>query len=952
MTGEVLITGPQSGTAGTGGNTLANLLDGNSRTLWQTTATNPWAAQDAGVPVTLTRVRIDALGGYGDAALGSVIYASNTAFPGGGPTGGTSGVSFVQGTSKDQSSSASSISQAFGSNNVAGNCIVVGVFTSNPSSYITVPSVPTDTRGNTYVLVRGPIQVSSTTSPFNSTCAYVYVAMNIAAGANTVSATFAASAPYSEIGITEYSGVGTASVVDTSGSGTTQGAGGTVSASLTTTYATDVFVAYGNTTGGTVTQASGFTGRIAFPSFNSWISDNLSVSTPSTYAPTWTVSGTSAGDTQFVIVVALKAPSASGGSTNLLNLSNRLVTGTLLNEFLVSPGQAFRYYALQCFANNGRIANLDFIGQWASGISAQPVSPTISPAGGCFEYSVLVTLSTITSGVQIYYTVDGSTPTNTSTLYSGAFSVTTTATLKVVAYDAATSAYSRVSSDRFHIGSGQIISSDVPLADYGRGYRIWALDPYIFKDPISGWWYMYGISSDTVGVYYTGYIGINVYRSADLKNWQFRGNCTALASGQELGSQTYYQRPVVVYNAANNNYVLWHLGWQSASSSLNSNVSSSPEGPFTFVNNYPTPNGLAHPGDFCLFKDVDNSVYLVVGDSSATLQICKLSADYKAITGTYQNYTMSTVFGRAVEAPHMFLRNGVYYLVYSGVTGWQANLNGYATSSSPMGTWATQPSPFQPVSGGVAGTYTDNTISFNTQNLGTLLIPGRDDGSGFGAFVYLGDAWNTGIPSPTVISSTASMDAYTLVRLPVVFSGSAMSISWNPAWSFDQAFTTVSGAPAAPSGLSVVRGTASWVNNEPKPVRLYLDMAPTSQFINVSSTVVPDGATSISNVPTANFYRVRAVNGSGSSASASVAGGSGALGSSASASVAGGSGALDGLNPPFMPITFPPGPPTASVGVYEDGPGLFVNPSNSTSPVRYNGQTQTATINIRIPRPV
>ena len=936
MTGEVLITGSQSGTAGTGGNNLSNLLDKNSRTWWQTVASNPWAAQDAGVPINLTRVRLDALGAWEDAALGSAIYASNTPFPAGGPLGGASGVSFVQGTFKDQSTVASSISQAFGSNNVAGNCILVGIWTSNPSTYITVPSPPTDTRGNTYVLVRGPVQVISTGSPFTTETAYVYVAMNIAAGANTVSATFSASAPYSEIAIAEYSGVGTASVVDTSGSGTSQG-GPTVSASVTTTYAADVLVSYGFSSGGTVTQPSGFTNRITF-TFNSWFSDNLAVATPSTYLKTWTSAGTGPADNLFAILVALKAPSVTVTGTNILNLSNRLIPGTLLNEFPVSPGVAYRYYALQCATNNGRIANLDFIGQWASGISAQPVSPTISPPGGAFEYSILVTASTITSGVQLYYTLDGSTPTTASTLYSGAFPVTATSTLKVVAYDAATASYSRVSSARFHVGSGQaIISAEIELPDSNRGYRVWASDPWIFKDPVSGWWYMYGTNLDTPGVYSTGYLDMNVYRSADLKNWQYRGNFIPVSAGQLLGSQTFIQRPAVVYNAANNNYVMWCLGWTPGPTTLNVNVSSSPEGPYTYVVGYSSVNGVSQLGDGTLFKDVDNSAYVIIGNSNTTLTITKLSADYKSITATYQNYSMSSVFGGPIEAPHMFLRNGVYYLLYSGVTGWQANLNGYATSSSPMGTWTVQSSPFQPFAGGVAGTYTDNTISFNTQNLGAISIPGRDDGSGFGAFFYMGDAWNTGLPPATQTSPTASMDTYTLVMLPVSFSGSAMRISWNPNWSFEQVFATVSGAPSAPSGLKVSAGNATWTNNETTPVRIYLDMAPTSQFLNVSSMVVPDGATSVSNVPAANFYRVRSVNASGSSTSAYVAVGS---------------GPLDGLNPPFMPITFPPGPPTATVGVYEDGPGLFVNPSNSTSPVRYNGQTQTSTINIRIPRPV
>jgi hypothetical protein len=53
----------------------------------------------------------------------------------------------------------------------------------------------------------------------------------------------------------------------------------------------------------------------------------------------------------------------------------------------------------------------------------------------------------------------------------------------------------------------------------------------------------------------------------------------------------------------------------------------------------------------------------------------------------------------------------------------------------------------------------------------------------------------------------------------------------------------------------------------------------------------------------------------------------------------------DTNQPPFMPPKFPAGPPTPIVGVWEDGPGAFTNPSNSPTAVRYTGQNQTFYIN-------
>ncbi|HTB81291.1 MAG TPA: choice-of-anchor tandem repeat GloVer-containing protein [Opitutaceae bacterium] len=74
----------------------------------------------------------------------------------------------------------------------------------------------------------------------------------------------------------------------------------------------------------------------------------------------------------------------------------------------------------------------------ASGVyTITAAAPTFSPVAGTYTGTQSVTISTTTTGGLIRYTTDGSTPSSTAgILYSGAVSITTTTTLKAIAYKA------------------------------------------------------------------------------------------------------------------------------------------------------------------------------------------------------------------------------------------------------------------------------------------------------------------------------------------------------------------------------------------------------------------------------------------------------------------------------------------------------------------------------------
>jgi hypothetical protein len=60
-------------------------------------------------------------------------------------------------------------------------------------------------------------------------------------------------------------------------------------------------------------------------------------------------------------------------------------------------------------------------------------TPTINPDGGSFTVTVEVTLDTTTTDATIYYTTDGSTPSTASSMYTGPFTLTASATVNAFA---------------------------------------------------------------------------------------------------------------------------------------------------------------------------------------------------------------------------------------------------------------------------------------------------------------------------------------------------------------------------------------------------------------------------------------------------------------------------------------------------------------------------------------
>ncbi|RSN13624.1 hypothetical protein DMC63_27020 [Streptomyces sp. WAC 05977] len=99
-------------------------------------------------------------------------------------------------------------------------------------------------------------------------------------------------------------------------------------------------------------------------------------------------------------------------------------------------------------------------------------SPTFDPPGGSYPSARSVTLSSATAGATIRYTVDGSTPTASSTVYTGPITVSATSTISAIAFKSG-SANSPVASASYTIGSTQATCpAQAEVPDFGPNVRI------------------------------------------------------------------------------------------------------------------------------------------------------------------------------------------------------------------------------------------------------------------------------------------------------------------------------------------------------------------------------------------------------------------------------------------------------------------------------------------------
>lgn len=290
-----------------------------------------------------------------------------------------------------------------------------------------------------------------------------------------------------------------------------------------------------------------------------------------------------------------------------------------------------------------------------------------------------------------------------------------------------------------------------------------------------GKYYWYGENRPARG--FTTEVGVEVYSSSDLVNWEDEGVALAVSeeAGHDIERGCIMERPKVVRNPKTGKFVmLFHLelkGKGYAAARVGFAESDSPVGPFRFIRSL-RPNAGKWPTDFSrrdirkakklkeadykewwtpewreairegllLARDVpggqmsrDMTVYvdddgkayhIYSAEENLTLNLAELTDDYLDYTGRYVRIAP----GGQNEAPTIFKRDGVYWMITSGCTGWAPNEARMFKAASLWGPWEQLPSPF---------VGKDAKKSFHTQGTYIFKVEGTEDG-----FVFMADRWN------------------------------------------------------------------------------------------------------------------------------------------------------------------------------------------------------------------
>lgn len=302
------------------------------------------------------------------------------------------------------------------------------------------------------------------------------------------------------------------------------------------------------------------------------------------------------------------------------------------------------------------------------------------------------------------------------------------------------------------------------------------------------------------------FVGVTCYSSKDLVNWKNEGVALAVVDDPEsdIVKGCVLERPKVIYNKATGKFVMWfHLelkgqGYLAARSGVA--VSDCVTGPYKFLGSSRMNAGimaenvseedLAQFGegfeepeawtpewkeavskgmyfkrdfeggqmarDMTLFVDDDGKAYHIYSsEENLTLNIAELSDDYLSHSGRFVRVAPT---GHN-EAPAIFKRNGTYWMITSGCTGWDPNAARMFSAPDIFGPWTQHPNPCRGKK---------SEITYGGQSTFILPVPGKKD-----LYMFMADIWRPKHP----------IDAR-YIWLPIQFDETGTPfIEWMDEWS-------------------------------------------------------------------------------------------------------------------------------------------------------------------------
>lgn len=301
-------------------------------------------------------------------------------------------------------------------------------------------------------------------------------------------------------------------------------------------------------------------------------------------------------------------------------------------------------------------------------------------------------------------------------------------------------------------------------------------------------------------------VGVTCYSSKDLYNWTYEGVALPVEETDEsspIVKGCVMERPKVIYNAKTKQFVMYfhleHKGKGYSAAEAGVAVSDKVTGPYQLVANRRVNAGVWPQGmteaqktsevtlddfeewwtpewreavndglfvrrdfeggqmsrDMTLYVDDDGKAYHIYSsEENLTIHIAELTDDYLNYSGRY----IRVEPGGHNEAPAIFKKEGTYWMITSGCTGWSPNEARMFSSGSIWGPWTKHPNP-------CVGD--DADLTFNSQSTFILPVQNKKD-----AFIFMADRWQPRNP----INGR-------YIWLPIQFENEKPVLKWLDEWS-------------------------------------------------------------------------------------------------------------------------------------------------------------------------